>query len=180
MTKFTNRLLVVAILFISIVFQNCKKEPTVNDQAEQGLAFYYPPAGLNAEMDYEIMYPWGTYVLTTGAGPTAKLSAEREAYRGYMTMRAFKSDSTNLENFPTYLVTKEGEVWICDAIGDVERKISREEVVVEEEAGATMTSTSVFNSSLQPIVNAFKANPALWKRYGKLESSGNDMYKLVK
>jgi hypothetical protein len=180
MTKFKTQLLMVAILFTSLVFQNCKKEPTVNDQTEQALAFYYPPAGFNAETGYEISYPWGLYVLTSGAGPKVKLSKEREVYRGYMTMRAFKSDSTSVDNYPTYLVTKEGEVWVCDAIGDVERTRSREEVVVEEEGGATMTSTSVFNSSLEPIVDAFKANPALWKRYGKLEPNGNDMYKLVK
>jgi hypothetical protein len=180
MTKFKTWLLMVAILFISLVFQNCKKEPTVNDQTEYALAFYYPAAGFNAETLYEISYPWGVYVLTSGAGPKVKLSEAREAYRGYMTMRAFKTDSTNVENYPTYLVTKEGEVWVCDAIGNVERTKTREEVVVEEEGGATMTSTSVFNSSLEPIVDAFKANPAMWKRYGKLEPNGNDMYKLVK
>jgi hypothetical protein len=167
------------MLIIGSTMTGCNQTP--KDQIVQAMEFYYPTGGVNQETTYEIMHDWGTYVITTGAGPNAKLSTEREPYRGYITIRAIKADSTSQENFPSYLITPSGEAWTCEAIcSDVPQTKEREEITTEESEYGVVTSSTFISSSLEPIVDHFKSTPGAWKRYGKLETNGDNNSVLTK
>src|SRR5260221_11896161 len=166
------------VIFITVILlMGCKQTKTM--EVQDYLEFYYPPLGINKEMPYEILFDWGKCVIVTGAGPKAKLSSESEPYRGYIAIRAIKSDSSNLPNFPVYLVTSDGEVWTCESSNDIPRTKTRQELIVEVNGISRSTSTTEITSFVEPVVDHFISHRDLWRRFGKMELNGTT-YKLNK
>ena len=141
------------------------------------IEFYYPTTSASV---YEIAFKWGTYVITTGAGPDEQLHEDSEPYRGYITMRAFIQPGSDVKTLPIYLVTPDGTVWTHESTTDIPAETSRDEVTVEKRAYGTSTQTVTIRSGLEPIVDYFKAHKNTWTPYGKVErSDGGNVLKLA-
>jgi hypothetical protein len=141
------------------------------------IEFYYPTTSGTM---YEIAFRWGTYVITTGAGPDEELHKDSKPYRGYITMRAFIREGSAQKGFPIYLITPDGSVWTHEETPDIPAETSRDEVTVEKTKYGTSTETVTIRSGLEPIVGHFKANRKTWKLYGKVErAEGGSVLKLA-
>ena len=140
---------------------------TTEQQMNQYIEFYYPTTG---EATYEINFDWGYYSIITGAGNEEELSPASEPYRGYITLRPRPNNEEDFKNFSAYLITKNGEVWICKQANEIAPVKTREEIVVENQS----TSTTTINSPLEAVVDHFNANPSKWESYGTLKKQGED------
>ncbi len=154
-----------------LLASGCSK--STEDQMKEYIEFYYPTTG---EYTYDIVFDWGSYVITTSHKPDEQVHPDSEPYKGYIVMRPSLKDGSQSE-FPIYLITPEGSVWTHPASNDIPDTKTREEVVTEKSGSVTSTSTTTINSPLEPAVDHFLANKNSWKEYGRLEKAG-DGYKL--
>ncbi|MCB0281593.1 MAG: hypothetical protein KDF60_03360 [Calditrichaeota bacterium] len=168
----------IAVLFISILtITACEK--TLEEQMQEYLEFYFPTTGQNS---YEIVFEWGHYTISTGATANEELHPDSEPYRGYITMRPVISDSSKVQNLPTYLVTPKGEVWRSFNTKEIRASSHREEITVEKTDTATNTTTVTIESVSEPVIDNFQENRQNWEKYGKLEAAvgGGSVFTAVK
>lgn len=136
------------------------------------ITFYYPTTNSSF---YEIAFDWGIYNIVTGEAPDVHVHADSEPYKGFITMRPSVLSNSKEGNLPSYLIDKDGNVWIHqETENEIPQHSNREEVVKE----GSMTSTTTINSNLEPLVDHFKVHPELWKKYGTVTTSSGGKNKL--
>jgi len=156
----------IVLVGICLLLAGCSK--TEDEQMQEYIEFYYPTTG---EFTYEILFDWGTYVITTGAGMDEELHPDSEPYKGYIVMRPSPKDESTAGAHLTYLITPDATVW-TNGTADIADVNTREEVVTEKTEYGTSTQTTTIQSPLEPVVDHFKANKEAWTQYGVLEPAG--------
>jgi hypothetical protein len=158
-------------LVLLLLVAGCSK--STDDRMREYLEFYYPTTG---EYTYDIVFNWGSYVVTTSHKPDEEVHPDSEPYKGYIVMRPSPKESSE-NQFPIYLITPEGSVWTHPVSDAIAKTKTREEVLTEEGGSVTSTSTATIISPLEPVVDHFLSNKGEWKEYGRLEKDG-DGFKL--
>lgn len=161
-----------ALVALTGALTGCGKK---SDEAmvREYMEFYYPP---KTESTYDIIFDWGTYVISTHTPVDEEVHPDAQKYRGYITMRPDVVKPKEGFTALTYLITPQGQVWSLADSSQIPAAGNREEVTVEKTAQSTSTSTTTIQSPSEPVIDHFLANPAAWQRYGTLEKSG-DQYK---
>ena len=165
------------LIIFSMSFTGCEK--SFDQQMQEYMEFYYPTTG---QYTYNVTFPWGEYVISTGATADEELHPDSEPYRGYITIRPIIRDSSIVKSMPVFLITPKGEVWINNNPGDIPASSHREEVTIEKSDSSTSTNTVTIESVSEPVIDNFQENKQTWKRYGKLEAAvgGGSVFTAVK
>jgi hypothetical protein len=142
-----------------------RKEPQ-NPDLWKYMEFYYPST---SKATYEILFPWGTYVVTTEDPLTSEVHKDSRPYLGYITFRPIVSVPSKELQPSLFLITPDGTVWEHPFDQKIEKEKQRTEVIKKEhEAGITTTSMTITSIS-EPVIDHFKTNNDQWNRYGNLE-----------
>ena len=163
----------LGLTLLCLLVIGCGK--STEEQMREYVEFYYPTTG---EYSYDIVFDWGSYVVTTSHKPDEQVHPDSEPYKGYIVMRPSPKERSQ-NQFPIYLIAPEGSVWTHPVSDDIPETKTREEVVTEKSGSVTSTSTTTINSPLEPVVDHFLSNKSEWKDYGRLVKDG-DGYKLKK
>jgi hypothetical protein len=168
---------IILLIILTVFFTACEK--TLEQQMQEYMEFYFPTSG---QYTYNIAFDWGEYIITTGATGEEELHPDSEPYRGYITMRPIISDSTLVQNLPTYLITPKGVVWQNFNTAGIPASSHREEITVEKSGSTTSTSTVTIESVSEPVIDNFQENKQNWEKYGKLEAAigGGSVFTSVK
>jgi hypothetical protein len=166
----------LSVLLFIILISGCTK--TTEEQIQEYLEFYYPTTG---EFTYIIEFEWGQYEIFTGAKMEAKMHADSEPFKGFITFRPTVTNAAFTESVPAYLVTPEGEVWKTIQLDLIPESTTRKEMTEEKTEYGTSTQTRTINSSSEPMILSFKHNKEIWKRYGTLTGdSGQSSFEAAK
>jgi len=130
------------------------------------MEFYYPST---SKATYEILFPWGTYIVTTEDTLTSEVHIDSRPYLGYITFRPMVSTPTSQIQPSLFLITPDGIVWEHPFDQKIEKEKQRTELIKKEhDAGITTTSMTIISIS-EPVIDHFKTNKHQWTRYGNLE-----------
>lgn len=130
------------------------------------MEFYYPST---SKTTYEVLFPWGTYVITTEDPLSAEVHEDSKPYQGYITFRPIVTNSSDQLQPSLFVITPEGEVWENPSGEGIQKEKQRKEIVTEEHGSGIMTSTTTITSVSEPVIDHFKTNKDQWHRYGNLE-----------
>ena len=122
---------ILCALCASVLLMGC--EESLDDQIAEYMEFYYPST---TESYYDIVFDWGSYVITTHDKPGAGVHEDSQKYLGYITLRPDVAAPAEGLDPQVYLIAPDGAVWSIERSVDIAKRSERQEITVESGAAA--------------------------------------------
>ncbi len=142
------------------------RKDSQNPDLRRYMEFYYPST---SKATYEVLFPWGVYIITTEDPLASKVHEDSRPYLGYITFRPMVSTPSDQIQPSFFLISPDGIVWEHPLDQEIPNEKQRKEIIEKERETSITTTTTTITSVSEPVIDHFRSNKHQWTRYGNLE-----------